>query len=128
ECGVSSASNHKYEDNGYANPKLFVKLHPAGISLATGVSVLTVCKHQKLVADHLGLTKPDTITKQAYDQGIDSLKKLNIDITDMISLACIGVYNINQLKDIDVPSISNQTNIDPKKLATYKNKANKMCK
>ena len=127
QYGVPTITLKKYVAAGYDDPKTFVAAHPAGLSLATGASVTTVCRHQKLVAEQIGAEPPKPLSKAAFDEGIASLTPLEIDPEYLTALAFAGVYSCALLKSAAIQTLSRQTGIDKEQLTEYKNKAKKVC-
>lgn len=127
QYGVPAITLKKYVAAGYEDPKAFVAAHPAGLSLATGASVTTVCKHQKMVAEQIGAEPPKSLGKAAFDDGIASLTPLEIEPEHLTALAFAGVYSCTLLKGVEVQTLSRQTGIDREQLTEYKNKAKKVC-
>ena len=127
QYGVPTITLKKYIAAGYDDPKTFVAAHPAGLSLATGASVTTVCRHQKLVAEQIGAEPPKPLSKAAFDEGIASLTPLEIEPEHLTALAFAGVYSCALLKGAAIQTLSRQTGIDKEQLTEYKNKAKKVC-
>ena len=127
QYGVPTITLKKYIAAGYDDPKTFVAAHPAGLSLATGASVTTVCRHQKLVAEQIGAEPPKPLSKAAFDEGIASLTPLEIEPEHLTALAFAGVYSCAFLKSAAIQTLSRQTGIDKEQLTEYKNKAKKVC-
>ncbi|HJK47362.1 MAG TPA: DNA topoisomerase I [Methanocorpusculum sp.] len=127
QYGVPTITLKKYVAAGYDDPKTFVAAHPAGLSLATGASVTTVCRHQKLVAEQIGAEPPKPLSKAAFDEGIASLTPLEIEPEHLTALAFAGVYSCALLKGAAIQTLSRQTGIDKEQLTEYKNKAKKVC-
>lgn len=127
QYGVPTITLKKYVAAGYDDPKTFVAAHPAGLSLATGASVTTVCRHQKLVAEQIGAEPPKPLSKAAFDEGIASLTPLEIEPEHLTALAFAGVYSCALLKSAAIQTLSRQTGIDKEQLTEYKNKAKKVC-
>lgn len=127
QYGVPTITLKKYIAAGYDDPKTFVAAHPAGLSLATGASVTTVCRHQKLVAEQIGAEPPKPLSKAAFDEGIASLTPLEIEPEHLTALAFAGVYSCALLKGAAIQTLSRQTGIDKEQLTEYKNKAKKAC-
>lgn len=127
QYGVPTITLKKYVAAGYDDPKTFVAAHPAGLSLATGASVTTVCRHQKLVAEQIGAEPPKPLSKAAFDEGIASLTPLEIEPEHLTALAFAGVYSCALLKGAAIQTLSRQTGIDKEQLTEYKNKAKKAC-
>ncbi|HJK84445.1 MAG TPA: DNA topoisomerase I [Methanocorpusculum sp.] len=127
QYGVPTITLKKYVAAGYDDPKTFVAAHTAGLSLATGASVTTVCRHQKLVAEQIGAEPPKPLSKAAFDEGIASLTPLEIEPEHLTALAFAGVYSCALLKGAAIQTLSRQTGIDKEQLTEYKNKAKKVC-
>ncbi|HJJ92778.1 MAG TPA: DNA topoisomerase I, partial [Methanocorpusculum sp.] len=127
QYGIPIVTLKKYVAAGYEDPNAFVGVHPAGLSLATGTSVSTICKHQKIVAEQIGVQAPKLINKAEFNEGIASLIPLDIEPEHLKALAFAGIYSCTLLKNATVQPLSHQTGIDRKQLSEYKNKAKKKC-
>lgn len=126
QYGIPTITLKKYVAAGYEDPKDFVSAHPAGLSLATGASVTTICKHQKMVAEQIGAEPPKSLSKAVFGDGIASLTPLEIEPEHLTALAFAGVYSCTLLKGAAIPALSRQTGIDKEQLTEYKNKAKKV--
>ncbi len=116
EYGVPAITLKKYVNAGFDDPEKFVAVHPAGLSLATGVSVTTICNHQKLVAEKLRRPCPEKISKVAFEEGIAPLRK-KADPELLTPLALAGVYSPDLLVKADVKTLSKVTGIEEKLIA-----------
>ncbi|MDR3101975.1 MAG: DNA topoisomerase I [Methanocalculaceae archaeon] len=125
--GVPMITLKKYVAAGYEDPQTFAAAHPAGLALATGASVTTICKHQKLVAKQIGADSPQSFSKAIFEEGIASLAPLEIEPEVLTSLGFAGVYSCELLKRTAVAALSHRTGIDREQLAEYKNNAKKRC-
>lgn len=119
EFGVPAVTLKKYAAAGFADPLKFLSVHPAGLSLATGVSVATICSHQKQVAEKLCRPAPEKISKAAFDAGAASLAGV-AEPDVLTSLAMAGVYSAELLVKADSKMLSKVTGIDPKEIAELK--------
>ena len=125
EYGVPAITLKKYVNAGFDDPEKFVSVHPAGLSLATGVSVATICNHQKLVAEKLCRPCPEKISKAAFDAGITPLKK-KADPELLTPLALAGVYSPELLVKADVKTLKAVTGIEEKQIADLQKYAKKV--
>jgi len=125
EYGVPAITLKKYVNAGFDDPEKFVSVHPAGLSLATGVSVATICNHQKLVAEKLCRPCPEKISKAAFEAGIAPLKK-KADLELLTPLALAGVYSPELLVKADVKTLANVTGIEEKLIADLQKYAKKV--
>lgn len=116
ENGVPAITLKKYVNAGFDDPEKFVGVHPAGLSLATGVSVTTICNHQKLVAEKLCRPCPEKISKAAFEEGIAPLRK-KADLELLTPLALAGVYSPDLLVKADVKTLAKVTGIEEKLIA-----------
>ncbi len=114
--GVPAITLKKYVNAGFDDPEKFVGVHPAGLSLATGVSVTTICNHQKLVAEKLCRPCPEKISKAAFEEGIAPLRK-KFDPEILAPLALAGVYSPDLLVKADVKTLAKVTGIEEKLIA-----------
>ena len=125
EYGVPAITLKKYVNAGLGDPEKFIAVHPAGVSLATGVSVTTICNHQKLVAEKLCRPCPEKISKAAFEEGIAPLReKAGEDV--LIPLALAGVYRPAQLVKADAKMLAKVTGIDVKQIAELQKYAKKV--
>lgn len=127
EYGVPTITLKKYVAAGYENPAEFVGAHPVGVALATGASVTTICKHQKLVAEQLGVEPPKSVSKAVFDEGIATLTPLEIEPEILTALAFAGVYSCDMLKKANVEKLARSTGIDKEQLSELKGKAKQVC-
>lgn len=127
EYGIPTVTLKKYVAAGYEDPQAFVAAHPAGLSLATGASITTIGKHQKMVAAQIGAEPQVSLSKAAFDAGIATLTPLAIEPEDLTALAFAGVYSCALLKSAPVPALARRTGIDKEQLTEYKNKAKMVC-
>ena len=125
EYGVPAITLKKYVAAGFGNPEKFVSVHPAGLSLATGVSVTTIGNHQRLVAEKLCRPCPEKISKTAFEEGIAPLrKKAGPEI--LIPLALAGVHTPGILAKADVKTLAKVTGIEEKQIADLQKYARKV--
>ena len=125
EYGVPAITLKKYVNAGLGDPEKFIAVHPAGVSLATGVSVTTICNHQKRVAENLCRPGPEKISKAAFDEGIAPLReKAGPDV--LIPLALAGFYRPAQLAKADAKALAKATGIDVKQIAELQKHAKKV--
>ncbi|MDO5845695.1 MAG: DNA topoisomerase I, partial [Methanocorpusculum sp.] len=122
EFGVPAVTLKKYAAAGFADPMKFLSVHPAGLSLATGASVTTICSHQKLVAERLCRPAPEKISKAVFDAGTASLAGV-ADPEVLTSLALAGVYSAETLVKADSKTLAKVTGIDPKEITELKRAA-----
>ncbi len=127
EYGVPTVTLKKYVAAGYESPEMFVAANPAGLALATGASVTTICKHQKLVAEKINAKPADSISKAAFDDGIATLTPLGMEPEMLSALGLAGVYSCDLLKKANIEKLARQTGIDKDQLSDMKAKAKKVC-
>ncbi|HJJ47474.1 MAG TPA: DNA topoisomerase I [Methanocorpusculum sp.] len=101
DAGISTVTLKKYEAAGFTTPELFIAAHPAGVALATGVSVSTVCNHQEAVSAYLHVRVPEKISKQVFDDGLKALRTKITDEDMLINLGLAGVYSPESLAKAD---------------------------
>ena len=109
EAGVPAVSLKKYREAGITSPEALMSRHPAGISLASGVSIETVIKHVSLICEHYHRPPPEKITKGAFQKGQKELTDLpGVGEVTLQKLADAGVYNRETLLAArgDIPGIS----------------------
>ncbi|HJJ30585.1 MAG TPA: DNA topoisomerase I [Methanocorpusculum sp.] len=124
EYGVPAITLKKYANAGFDDPEKFIAVHPAGLSLATGVSVTTICNHQKLVAEKLCRPCPEKISKAAFETGIAPLRK-KADDELLTPLALAGVYSPDLLVKADIKTLAKVTGIEEKKISDLQKYAKK---
>jgi DNA topoisomerase-1 len=120
ELGIPAASLKKYLAAGISSPEDFTRIHPAGIAVASGVTIETVIKHVSLVCDYYNLKTPEKITNAAFRKGQAELLEMSgIGEATLQKLADAGIYNRKTLLDAgdQIPGISHEV------LATLKKQA-----
>ncbi len=125
EYGVPAITLKKYVNAGFDDPEKFISVHPAGLSLATGVSVTTICNQQKLVAEKLCLPCPEKISKAAFEEGIAPLRK-KAEPELLTPLALAGVYSPYLLVKADAKTLAKVTGIDEKQIVSLQKYAQKV--
>jgi DNA topoisomerase-1 len=78
QYGIPTITLKKYVTAGYEEPMTFLMVHPADLSIATGVSVATVHKHQKMVAEHIGVNPPKSFHKAVFADDVSCLTSLEV--------------------------------------------------
>ena len=116
EAGIPTVTLKKYAAAGLADPQKFVSFHPAGISLASGVSVTTVCSHQAKVAEAAGCKAPEKLSKPQFEKGTAALAG-KADAEVLTALALAGAWDIESLAAADAKALSAQTGVDAKVIA-----------
>ena len=120
ESGIPAVSITKYERAGFVTPELFMAAHPAGISLASGVSAATVCNHQETVSAYLHVRVPEKISMKAVEDGIDKLRTRIPDEDLLVSLAIAGVYNPETLAKADPEKLTAACGLSANEIAVLK--------
>ncbi|MDO5844268.1 MAG: DNA topoisomerase I [Methanocorpusculum sp.] len=124
EYGIPVVTLKKYAAAGFVDPHKFISVHAAGLSLATGASVTTICNHQKLVAEKLCRPAPAKVSKAAFDDGIEPLKsKLSPEI--LVPLALAGIYSSDLLAKANAATLSKVTGISAKEISAAQKSAGK---
>ncbi|RQD81225.1 MAG: DNA topoisomerase I [Methanocalculus sp. MSAO_Arc1] len=94
EIGIPAVSLKKYQAAGISAPEDFMRIHPAGIALASGVTIETVIKHVSLVCDYYQQPAPEKISKAAFEKGQKELVEIpGIGDSTLRKLADAGIYN-----------------------------------
>lgn len=122
DLGIPAASLKKYLAAGITAPEDFIRTHPAGISIASGVTIETVIKHVSLITDYYSLKSPGKITNAAFRKGRSDLLELpGVGEATLRKLADSGIYDRKSLLAAEdaVPGISEEV------LATLKKEAAK---
>ena len=76
EIGIPAATLKKYQEAGFTGPEELVSVHPAYVSLMTGVSIETVFRHISLIAEALHTGTPVKISKKQLEKGREELLQL----------------------------------------------------
>ncbi len=98
EIGIPAASLGKYQSAGITSPKDFIRVHPAGIAHASGITIETVIKHVSLICEYLRTPAPEKITNAAFRKGQQELLQVpGIGEATLRTLADAGIYNLNTL-------------------------------
>lgn len=124
DYGIPTVTLKKYSAAGFADPVKFVSVHPAGLSLATGASVTTICNHQKLVAEKLCRPAPEKLSKASFDAGIEPLKK-KLQPEILIPLALAGIYSKDLLAKANAATLSKVTGISAKDISAAQKTASR---
>jgi DNA topoisomerase-1 len=107
EIGIPAATLKKYQEAGFSGPDELLAIHPAYISVKTGVSIETVLKHVTLVAEALKKEAPVKITKKTLEKGREDLLGLKGIEPDMLDQLCLaGVYDLKSLKTLSTERIA----------------------
>ena len=118
ETGIPAVSLKKYEAAGFISPELFIGVHPAGVSLASGVSITTVCNHQEMAAKFLNQPAPEKLTRQAFDAGIKTLRTKIFDEEILTTLGFAGVYSPATLVAADSKKLTAASGLSAAKIAS----------
>lgn len=120
ESGIPVVTLKKYEEAGFVTPEMFLSAHAAGVSLASGVSVTTVCRHQEEVSSYLRVRVPEKVSKAVFDAGIAALRSRISDEELLINLGLAGVFSPDTLASADVEKIAAVCGISSSKAAGLK--------
>ena len=116
EAGIPTVTLKKYAAAGLADPQKFLAAHPAGIALASGVSVTTVCSHQAKAAEAAGCKAPEKLSKPQFEKGVAALAgKADADVLTVLALA--GAWDVESLAAADAKALAAQTGVDAKVIA-----------
>ncbi|MBQ9831512.1 MAG: DNA topoisomerase I, partial [Methanocorpusculum sp.] len=116
EAGIPTVTLKKYAAAGLADPQKFLAAHPAGIALASGVSVTTVCSHQAKAAEAAGCKAPEKLSKPQFEKGVAALAgKADADVLTALALA--GAWDVESLAAADAKALAAQTGVDAKVIA-----------
>ena len=98
EIGIPAVTLRKYQESGFIGPDELLAIHPAYISIKTGVSIETVWKHANHVAEALQREPPEKISKKSLEKGREELVSLKeIDAEKIEKLYLAGVYDKKSL-------------------------------
>lgn len=115
--GVPAVSLKKYFEAGFISPDDFCYIHPAYLSLKTGLNIETVFKHVNLVCSNMGVKTPEKISKKAFESGKDELLSINGIGESMIEkLFFAGITDINMLKNADSSVLTQKTGLSEEKI------------
>jgi DNA topoisomerase-1 len=120
ELGIPAASLKKYLAAGISSPEDFTRIHPAGIAVASGVTIETVIKHVSRVCDYYNLKNPEKITNVTFRKGQAELLEMpGVGEATLQKLAAAGIYNRKTLLDAgdQIPGISHEALTTLKKQA-----------
>ncbi len=115
--GIPAVSLKKYMDAGFISPEDFCYIHPAYLSIKTGINIETVYKHAEMACRARGVIPPAKISKKAFEAGKDELlniKGIGESIVEKLLFA--GITDIKGLKKADLKELMHKTGLSEEKL------------
>ena len=107
DSGVAPVTLKKYQSAGFISPEELLSLPSPYISMKSGVNIETVHKNLVTIAESLGTTAPEKITKMKFDKGRTELLSIpGVDEAVLEKLYRIGVYNNESLLTADTSKSS----------------------
>ena len=98
DFGIAPIIKKKYEAAGFTSPEKLFSLPSPYISMKSGVNIETVHKNLTAIAQTLGKSAPERITKAKFDKGREELLSIpGVDEDIFEKLYHIGVYNRDSL-------------------------------
>lgn len=127
EIGIPVVTLKKYVARGYDDPAMLLFANPAGISLATGVSLAKIHEHQKLVADYLRRPIPEKLSKSEFDKMTRGLVALKLDGETLAKLAAAGAFTVIRIVNADTDRLSFDTGIPKDEIEEIQKTARRVC-
>lgn len=120
ELGIPAISLKKYIAAEFVTPKDFSDIHPAYLSIKTGINVETVQKHVEKVCAGLGVAPPAKVSKKALESGRKELLAIpELGEAMLEKLYIAGIINSGSLKNSDPVKLSKQCGIPKNKLKKF---------
>lgn len=120
ELGIPLASLKKYQAAGFIQPNDFCSLHPAYLSLKSGIGLDTVLRHVEKVCRYLGKEPPKKISKIALERGRKELLSIpGIGNATIEKFFQAGIINKETLKHSEPKQVSYLTGISEEKVREY---------
>jgi len=124
EFGIPPVSLKKYLDAGITAPKDFCALHPAYLSVKTGLSIDTVYRHVAKVCAGMGTEPPEKVSKKAFEEGRDQLLSLpGIGESTLERLYRAGIVDPDALAACDAETVAKKSGLSAEKINAYKEAA-----
>jgi DNA topoisomerase-1 len=119
--GVSAVSMKKYREAGFTRPEDLCYLHPAYLSLKTGIAIETVYKHVEKVCGGMGVSPPGRVTKRALEQGKEELLAIpGIGEAILERLFRAGIVDGEGLRAADAAQLARISGISEEKIRAFK--------
>lgn len=120
EYGVPAVSLKKYFDAGFITPENFCYLHPAFLSLKTGLNIDTVYKHVNKVCEGAGANPPEKVSKKELESGrkeLLSIEGLGDAMLEKLYMA--GIINKEKLCKANPEQVFRLTGISAEKITSF---------
>lgn len=118
--GVPAVSLKKYMEAGFTTPEDFCYIHPALLSLRTGLNIDTVYKHVTMVCEHAGVRPPEKISKKELESGRKELLSIDgIGESMLEKLYMAGIVDKERLCRADPEELSKLTGISTGKITYF---------
>ncbi len=112
EMGVPAVSLKRYREAGIFSPEDFCSLHPACLSMKTGIKVETICSHAEKVCAGLGVSPPEKITSKMLERGRTELLSVpGLGPAALEKLFCAGVTDKKQLAEANAAELAERSGI-----------------
>jgi DNA topoisomerase-1 len=120
EFGVPAVSLKKYFKAGIIRPEDFCFLHPAYLSLKTGINVETVQKHAGKVCEGLGVRAPEKVSKKQLEKGRKELLAVpGLGEAALEKLYRAGVVDAGSLLLADPETLEAKTGIAAERVGAF---------
>jgi len=112
DIGVPAVTLKKYQAAGFIGPEELLAIHPAYISIKSGVSIETVIKHVTQIAKSFHKEPPVKISKKSLDKGREEILNLKGTTESMLEqLYLAGIYDLKSLKSASTERASKVSGI-----------------
>jgi DNA topoisomerase-1 len=112
EAGIPAASLKRYREASIEKPEDFCFLHPAYLSVKTGLSLETVYRQVEMVCQSMGVPPPARISKAALEEGKAGLLAIpGMDGKLLEKLYRAGVTSPDGLRKAEAPALGAATGI-----------------
>jgi DNA topoisomerase-1 len=120
EFGVPAVSLKKYFKAGIIRPEDFCFLHPAYLSLKTGINVETIQKHAGKVCEGLGVRAPEKVSKKQLEKGRKELLAVpGLGEAALEKLYRAGVVDAGSLLLADPETLEAKTGIAAERVGAF---------
>jgi DNA topoisomerase-1 len=121
EIGIPAVSLKKYFEAGISSPEDFTTLHPAYISIKSGIGPDTVFRHVDLICRALSRPVPEKITKSQLEKGRQELLTVRgIGEATIEKLYRAGIIDKKTLCSRPADGISTASGIPEEKIREYR--------
>jgi len=120
EYGVPAVSLKKYFEAGITTPASFCALHPAYLSLISGIKPETAWKHAAAVCTAMGVTPPEKVTAKALENGRKELLDIpGLGEAMLERLYRAGIVDTAGLAGADAGELAKVTGIPVEKIRAF---------